>query len=221
MPRLGPGKHETARVYLPRSARQRHGRSLPARKGRRQRSACSPGSICQIGRTRRSAPAANKEVAPRPQPQHHLSVGRRSIRSAANARDGIGRQQGRCHIRNRLAGAGTRREGLHSTIAIVFAYSGDPVADGLVASFNRPGGNVTGAAFVGTTLIAKRMALKSYPTRPMSRSWSIPLARSPNARSRTQRRSPPTLDDGFTPSTPATQRSAKRRLDISTKHLGS
>jgi putative tryptophan/tyrosine transport system substrate-binding protein len=46
-----------------------------------------------------------------------------------------------------------------STIPIVFAYGGDPVADGLVASFNRPGGNVTGATFIGTQLLSKRMGL--------------------------------------------------------------
>src|SRR6476620_7610536 len=44
-------------------------------------------------------------------------------------------------------------------IPIVFAYGGDPVADGLVDSLNQPGGNVTGATFIGVALIAKRMEM--------------------------------------------------------------
>ena len=46
-----------------------------------------------------------------------------------------------------------------ATIPIVFVAPGDPVATGLVASFNHPGGNVTGVLILTGELIPKRLQL--------------------------------------------------------------
>lgn len=45
------------------------------------------------------------------------------------------------------------------TVPIVMAISGDPVADGLVASLARPGGNVTGMSIMAPEVNGKRMQL--------------------------------------------------------------
>jgi putative ABC transport system substrate-binding protein len=46
-----------------------------------------------------------------------------------------------------------------STIPIVFAIGGDPIKLGLVASYNRPGGNATGANILAAEMDGKRLQL--------------------------------------------------------------
>jgi putative tryptophan/tyrosine transport system substrate-binding protein len=46
-----------------------------------------------------------------------------------------------------------------TTIPIVFAIGGDPIAPGLVSSLSRPGGNITGVSFFNAPVVSKRLDL--------------------------------------------------------------
>jgi putative ABC transport system substrate-binding protein len=49
--------------------------------------------------------------------------------------------------------------GVQSDVPIVFGFSGDPVEAGLVASFARPGGRLTGIAMQSLELVGKRLEI--------------------------------------------------------------
>lgn len=53
-----------------------------------------------------------------------------------------------------------------SNIPIVFTTGADPVRSGVVASFNRPGGNITGVHFLTAGLEAKRLGLLQEMLKP-------------------------------------------------------
>jgi ABC transporter substrate binding protein len=52
--------------------------------------------------------------------------------------------------------AAAAARGAAAAMPIVFVIGGDPVAQGLVTSLNRPGGNLTGLTFFGNSLMARK-----------------------------------------------------------------
>jgi ABC-type uncharacterized transport system substrate-binding protein len=73
-----------------------------------------------------------------------------------------------------------------STIPIVFTIGADPVQFGLVASLNRPGGNVTGVSFLSNVLVAKQLDLLREWLPAASELGLLVNPRNPNAESDTK-----------------------------------
>jgi putative ABC transport system substrate-binding protein len=77
-------------------------------------------------------------------------------------------------------------KGATSTIPIVFTIGADPVQFGLVASLNRPGGNVTGVSFLSNVLVAKQLELLREFLPTASELGLLVNPRNPNAESDTK-----------------------------------
>jgi putative ABC transport system substrate-binding protein len=58
-----------------------------------------------------------------------------------------------------------------STTPICFVTGVDPVKEGLVASLNRPGGNITGVSFLSSVVGAKRLGLVWCRSKPTCRRY--------------------------------------------------
>src|SRR4029450_2058511 len=67
-----------------------------------------------------------------------------------------------------------------ATIPIVFVTGVVPVEVGLVASFNRPGANLTGVTFLSNKLVAKRLELLAALVSPAAPSGMLAHTRDPN-----------------------------------------
>jgi putative ABC transport system substrate-binding protein len=68
-----------------------------------------------------------------------------------------------------------------TTIPVVFVVGGDPVQRGLVASLNRPGGNLTGISFLVVATGAKRLQLLTELIPAASRIGFLVNSENPNA----------------------------------------
>jgi putative tryptophan/tyrosine transport system substrate-binding protein len=67
-----------------------------------------------------------------------------------------------------------------TTIPVVFVTGVDPVEVGLVASFNKPGANVTGVTFLSNKLVGKRLELLAALVSPAAPIGMLAHSRNPN-----------------------------------------
>jgi ABC-type uncharacterized transport system substrate-binding protein len=88
--------------------------------------------------------------------RHHIDF--ECCRSIPTDRKGAAAGQSRDRLPQHSGQRGTAALAA-TTTPVVFASGGDPVKLGLVSSFNRPGGNLTGLCYLLNELVKKRMAL--------------------------------------------------------------
>jgi hypothetical protein len=88
----------------------------------------------------------------------HRAAGNEYDRFRAMADDLVHRQVASIFANGGTAAA-LAAKAATSAIPIIFYMGGDPVRQGVVASINRPGGNVTGLAWFGIEVGAKRLEL--------------------------------------------------------------
>jgi ABC transporter substrate binding protein len=93
-----------------------------------------------------------------------------------------------------------------STVPVVFVTGADPISAGLVASMNRPGGNVTGIVFTTGDLTGKRLGLlrELVPNAPeWGRWWTRTVPPWRNCYEERKRRVAPSASESRLPRRPA------------------
>ena len=77
---------------------------------------------------------------------------------------------------------------MSTTVPIVFVIGADPVEVGIVASLNRPGGNVTGVSFLANSLLPKQFEVLHETIPKVASIGFLVNPVNPNARVRHERR---------------------------------